>query len=109
MTAGMTIAVGLQVQSHAPSMVKMQQGTPIGASGGMEGMSVVHGRPLSAASKSTKPALSEGFNVVEFLSSAEGRRAYSFWEKGVLTDAKLVRDYGSAVWDASQIDGSFSD
>ena len=51
---------------------------------------------MSGASSSTELA-GEGLNVLEFLSSAAGRRTYSFWESGALTDARVVRDFGSSV------------
>ena len=39
-------------------------------------------------------------DVVEFLGSAEGRRAYQFWCNGILTNARVVREYGSEILEA---------
>ena len=39
-------------------------------------------------------------DIVEFLGSAEGRRAYRFWAGGSLSNARTLRDYGPAVLEA---------
>ena len=42
-------------------------------------------------------------DIVEFLGSAEGRRAYRFWAGGTLTNARVLRDYGPEVLEAFEV------
>ena len=39
-------------------------------------------------------------DTVKFLGSAEGRRAHKFWSQGILTNARVLRDYGAEVLEA---------
>ena len=72
---------------------------------------------LSAAASSTESACKGGQGVhatrddpkervprdlVGFLASEEGQRAFRFWNAGALTNRRLVQEYGAAVLDAFQ-------
>ena len=48
----------------------------------------------------TSPVPCKGSVEVEFLGSAEGRRADRFWAGGTLTNARVLRDYGPEVLEA---------
>ena len=72
---------------------------------------------LSAAASSTESACTVGQGVhatrdgpkervprdlVGFLASDEGQRAFRFWNAGAITNRRLVQEYGEAVLDAFQ-------
>ena len=98
--SNVTVTIGLQVaQLPLEAEGQGEQGHGLSATTRLTESALPVGSESHAEVKG-KPKEHAPTNLVEFLASEEGQRAFRFWRSGVLSSRRLVQEYGDAVLDA---------